>query len=229
MLKRVLISSVAILATAFCANATGVGGRPDGGPQRTYVDSYLTNIITNQRYLEAAISQAVQPIRLYDLDGDGLDQNDIDAVANSGRAQAVAMRMQQWVRYDLNLDGKITKKEVELTNRLMNGGRGGNGDGNLESFARADLNGDGVITWDELVNAQGDGPDNYARHLGRMGNVEGIMSLDQNGDGKVTVEEATNAVKAAFASFDQNGNGVLEQDELRKAIQSRNPNRGVPF
>lgn len=226
MLKRVLISSVAILATVFSANATG-SSQTEGRLRQSFIDKDLITVIASQKYLEAAISQAVQPIRLYDLDGDGLDQNDIDAVVNFGKAQAAAMRMQQWMPYDLNLDGKITRKEVEIADRIQNSGRGNNGE-RSDNFARTDLNQDGVITWDELVNVPANVSANYVPN-NRFRNFGAILAFDQNGDGKVTVEEATSIIKSAFAKFDQNGNGVIDGDEMLKAMQARSSDREVPF
>lgn len=196
-------------------------------------DSYLLNIVQQNRYIEAAVSAAVRPIRFYDIDGDGLDQADLDNVTNAARAQVAAMRMQQWARYDLNGDGKITRKEVEIIERLQNSnsGRGSNGEGNRNGFDRADIDGDDVITMDELRAVDGSELHGHMNSFGGSANIGGVMDLDKDKDGKVTVDEATEAVKTTFARFDTNGDGVIDTKEIAaayNAVQNRRPIRNLP-
>lgn len=232
MLKNIILSSSIILATVGAAQAL-TPAFPDGRPMSQVVDkdSYLLNIVQQNRYIEAAISSAVRPIRLYDIGGDGLDQADLDNVMNAARARVTAARIQQWMPYDLNGDGKITRKEVEITERLQNsGGRGSNGASRVNGFEQADIDGDGVITLEELRTVEGG---EHRAHMHAFGNLDtgGVMGLDANGNGKVTIEEATEAVKATFARFDTNGDGYIDAKEMSAAyaaVQNRRP-RGQNF
>ena len=229
MLKNIILSSSIILATVGAAQAL-TPAFPDGRPMSQVVDkeSYLLNIVQQNRYIEAAISSAVRPIRLYDIDGDGLDQADLENVMNAARARVTAVRIQQWMPYDLNGDSKITRKEVEILERLQS--ERGSNRGHASEFDKADIDGDGTITLDELRSVDGG---EFRAHMHAFGNVDtgGAMGLDANGDGKVTIEEATEAVKATFARFDTNGDGYIDAKEMSAAyaaVQNRRP-RGQNF
>lgn len=213
MYKVFLISSAVILSAVFSSNAASPRG-PIQNESR--IDNILINSIRARRYLEAVISDAVQPIRLYDFNGDGLDQEEIDNVKNTEIANSVAMQMQFWTRFDLNLDGKITEKEIQIVDRIKNNSRPSV---QRDALLRADLNKDGAISLEEVYGSRFANVRNIVQ---QHQNLENILNYDQNGDGKVTVDEVTTYVKEFFSKIDTNSNGLIDAEEFRQNLLRTN-------
>jgi len=213
MYKVFLISSAVILSAVFSSNAASPRG-PIQNESR--IDNILINSIRARRYLEAVISDAVQPIRLYDFNGDGLDQEEIDNVKNIEIANSVAMQMQFWTRFDLNLDGKITEKEIQIVDRIKNNSRPSV---QRDALLRADLNKDGAISLEEVYGSRFANVRNIVQ---QHQNLENILNYDQNGDGKVTVDEVTTYVKEFFSKIDTNSNGLIDAEEFRQNLLRTN-------
>lgn len=137
-------------------------------------------------------------------------------------------------KYDLDLDGKVTREEAEKAAGQMIG-QPVLQDKNVEirmtadldkqkSFfvgriMRLDLNKDGVVTTEEVLSPQqaldpatGASRESFAEFL----------FLDADGDGRVTLKEAEMGVVQAFRFFDADGDGKLsaqEKEAVRTAMR----------
>jgi hypothetical protein len=95
--------------------------------------------------------------------------------------------------YDTNMNGEVTKEEMEA--------------GLAKEFAAADRNGDGVL----------DLPEMQAENQRRFdANQSGFSPLiDWNRDGKLDRTEFSTTMRSLFAEMDDDQNGVLAGQELR--------------
>lgn len=95
--------------------------------------------------------------------------------------------------YDTNMNGEVTKDEMEA--------------GLAKEFAAADGNGDGVLDLPEMQ------AENQRRFNANQSGFSPV--IDWNRDGKVDKAEFSTTMRSLFAEMDTNQNGVLAGDELR--------------
>jgi hypothetical protein len=95
--------------------------------------------------------------------------------------------------YDTNMNGEVTKDEMEA--------------GLAKEFAAADRNGDGVLDLPEMQ------AENQRRFNANQSGFSPV--IDWNRDGKVDKAEFSTTMRSLFAEMDTNQNGVLSGDELR--------------
>jgi alpha-tubulin suppressor-like RCC1 family protein/Ca2+-binding EF-hand superfamily protein len=165
-------------------------------------------------YPEDFVGQALQIIRRYARDKQSLYKEDIDAWAKKTSDAESRERVQKIIRFDRNLDGKVSRQEVVET--LTNQFEGRHPElitRHIDDIMAADTNGDGVVTIAEMA-AYDPHKNNSSTRLRASLNPESIFALDPNHDGKLTLNEMEKLAWKAFKTMDFDGDGILSSSEL---------------
>ena len=161
--------------------------------------------------IERMASYVAQVFQQIDVNGDGLEQQEIDRAIQKVNAQRRSQIISQYLRYDLDGNFEITADEVvsAALDRGLTASQTGEGTNRakrrqeeaLKKIMRDDQNGDGVITLDELKTVKID-TERRDRSLSHVGIAQALLAFDQTGDGRVTQIEAFAALSQAFANDD---------------------------
>jgi hypothetical protein len=183
--------------------------------------------------IEKAVAEALQPIRAYDIDGDGLDAGDVDTAEAIALARQRSPLLARYLYFDLDGDLKFTEREVRTT---MRGDFHGRSDSEVAQVIAqimvVDRNHDDVVSLDEIYAAAVlEWHDQTTFRQLRQ-----LLAADPDSDGRVTLAEIEALVRAALGSVDANGDGVIdeaeyarkEQDILRAHVAAFNPDCRLP-
>jgi hypothetical protein len=168
------------------------------------VESYLEGIMNTMR-TEGGPEQV-------------LDTQKADAFKQDAINREVFERRGTIVKFDANLDGKITIEDLRAGFRMEN--QSGE---NLEkevqkSLTDYDVNKDGIITFDE-INEQL--PKNakirWEQSDWRRRMIPDLVALSPGHDGRITAAELEALARKAFRTVDKDNNGLISPDELKVA------------
>ncbi|MGE3876661.1 MAG: EF-hand domain-containing protein, partial [Parvibaculaceae bacterium] len=161
--------------------------------------------------IDRMASYVAQVFQQIDVNGDGLEQQEIERATQKVNALRRAQIISQYLRYDLDGNFEITTEEVvsAALDRGLTASQTGEGTNRtkrryeeaLKKIMRDDQNGDGVITLDELKAVKID-TERRDRSLSQISIAQALLVFDQTGDGRVTQIEAFAAISQAFANDD---------------------------
>lgn len=222
----------------------------------------MTNIKTNivMLTLVAALPLSVSaqtipergpiPFAAYDQNGNGsISEKEFKAVraermaqkAASGRAMRNAGNEPSFTVFDVNNDGKLSKKELADGQAMMRSQRGqrngmggmrqGGGQGtgkNMPAFVDYDLNGDGVLKEKEFNQARSQRMAEKSKQglaMRNAGKAPPFAVIDLNNDGKVTQQEFAKHQTQRRAAMQGGKKGAIPVDdrefiEMPKEAQS---------
>jgi hypothetical protein len=171
--------------------------------------------LSNATY-EQVLAALTQPIRRLDINGDGLDRNEILAADGIGAALRRSLRVALFLRADFNNDQRVTRAEYDLAIR-----NDASFQGRDASFDAADLNHDGVLDWPEITTSP---PTPYPVNLHEASTryFAQTLAIDPTPDTPFTIADATTVADGIFARLDTNGDHVLEANEL-EAVRNPQP------
>ena len=168
-----------------------------------------------------------------DIDGNGITQADYDAKKKMDDARNRSYKIRQWLTMDLDADGKVSKKEVEVFNRaratkpIYHQGiqltpTKEQSDLVLEQLVKksfkGDINNDDHIDFMEALEAAKKQP-RYKKKRYSYKNYYTYrvpLSLDADADGSVSKEEFSKAVDVMLKEIDKDENGELSSSEVRE-------------
>lgn len=124
---------------------------------------------------------------------DGLTRDGIAAHVALERASARAGAMRRFLAMDLDADGVVQRKELQVVQQAASAGTRGRME---RQFAAADGDGDGSVSAEEIA------ADGKAAGLRALGEEEearlyAALELDANGDGALTADELRGAMARA--------------------------------
>jgi len=170
------------------------------------------------------VERMLQELRQADVNGDGLDQDDLSLAQEVERAQARAGALSRAMGFDLDGDGTVTQDEVARVAAYQS--RRNNAtqeklqkfvDGMVKQVMAADRDGDGKLTIAELLQP-GDAEASSNRRSARSA---GLLELDLDGDGRVTESEVTEIAQRSFRAVDYDGDGTLSNEETKLLAPAR--------
>jgi Ca2+-binding EF-hand superfamily protein len=174
--------------------------------------------------LDKFLTLARAQFRLADVDGDGeISLADLDRNKAMTAATARAAVIAEYLRYDLDGDGVITRDEIAsvetyaaqrgFTTRDTDIALRQRVEERVALRMRADLNGDGRIEWSELMA--------YVERTTPVGAaplepiIRSLLSFDEDGDGRTSLVEFEHGIERLFRSIDTDGDGVISQEEFK--------------
>ncbi|TIX51142.1 hypothetical protein [Alteraurantiacibacter aquimixticola] len=187
------------------------------GEDNTYAYDPAALLVANVRRSssqEAHLNTLLESFREVDSDGNGLDRDDVArleermlARVREQHAQTLARVEQEFMRYDTDGDGGVTKAEMLAAIEYEQSGRA---DVDRE-FERRDADGDGRLALAEVAPRGG-------------AQAEQFAAIDTDGDAYLSKEELHAALAArnsrrdppdfAFERLDADGNGSLTIEEV---------------
>jgi Ca2+-binding EF-hand superfamily protein len=165
-----------------------------------------------------------------DKTGQGISKDDVDLTNMITQANARALSMQKWLRYDLDGNGSVTQDELEALSKQPLRANITNArirniqikptaeqsemilDRIKENADFPDENNDGTITLEEMLKAAGKSSTKTNPVLARFNRTIG-PKFDANKDGVVQKEEYLKIMRDTFVRFDKNKNDILERRE----------------
>jgi Ca2+-binding EF-hand superfamily protein len=156
---------------------------------------------------EGVIARLSDPIRINDVDGNGLDSAEIDLISQVRTARERANQLLRFLAFDLNNDRQVSREEVDRVDRTSIGG-GADPRQVLALFDATDINRDQILDWDEMGAPRNNGDTSYERTL------QTIVSFDPTSATPFTLEDAKTLADQLFAKLDADRNGVLDRTEL---------------
>lgn len=194
------------------------------GPSLDQSAAYtLGQIIRTESKIDAIGKRMAGWLRTFDIDGGGVSESDFVRAGQIKAAEARSRLLRQWTNKDLDVDGRVTRAELEAfhirTARKPLKSGGIEVDPTPEQVRQlldklvsvdliADSDGDGIVTFAEAL-AQAEkrrGRSNNSRRLN-------ISMYDDDGDGTITEDEFTRLIGRFLIAFDGDGNGALSGDE----------------
>ena len=166
-------------------------------------------------------------LRMWDRNGDGLDQEDLAIAEKQATAMARAVRVGEFLRFDGDGDGKVTRDEIVSRLRAERKRDDQALDRQIDEVMRADSNGDGVIDFEEMrLDAAG----REAMWAVLPARVRELFALDPNDDGRLEAEELRVILSRAFAMIDRNRNSIIDDDEAEtyQAFMKESRRTGMP-
>lgn len=157
---------------------------------------------------EDVLAAVTRPIRLYDLNGDGLSADELDLVDQVRAAQMRAQTVQRFLFADLNNDRQVTREEFNAATRVGTSFRS-----QPKAFEDADTDGNGILSWDEMTSAPGGMSTNYDQ-MQRQRVMAITLDIDPTPDTNFTIADAKTAADNIMAAFDTNHDGVLDSSEV---------------
>lgn len=202
------------ICLVLAASAVAAPAKADSGNTSALLTAVLK--LQQQRSTstyEGILAALTQPIRLYDLAGDGLTASDLDVVDQYRATRLRGQRLALFLSRDLNNDRQVSREELDLTARL--GLADGSGADLLQlRFDQLDLDHNGILSWDEMSAAPSIGG-------GRPSDTTAIRAVtidaDPTPNTPFTIEDAHTIVDQLFAIYDTDKNSVLDPSELRAA------------
>jgi uncharacterized protein YbjQ (UPF0145 family) len=183
--------------------------------------------------IDKAVAEALQPIRTYDIDGDGLDAADVNTAEAIALARQRSPLLARYLYFDLDGDLEFTEREVRTT---MRGDFHGRSDSEVAQVIAqimvVDRNHDDVVSLGEIYAAAAlDWHDQTTFRQLRQ-----LLAADPDGNGRVTLGEIEGLVRAALGGVDANGNGLIDEAEyaakeleiLRAHVAAFNPDCRLP-
>jgi hypothetical protein len=169
-------------------------------------EEYLLARIGAGRTLEDYLVQIMRTLREYDAADDGLDEADLRRAALIEKAAYRGQAIGTVLRYDLNGDMIVTRKEIETAMVDRQDGRRPESDQLLDRY---DADQNGSISLKEVASRPPERADGSAMlQAGRL-----LLALDPNKDGLLTAQELRAIGEQAFARIDRDGNGTISKEE----------------
>jgi Ca2+-binding EF-hand superfamily protein len=149
-------------------------------------------------------------------DGQRVTQADRELAGKMARTEARAQALQQWLRFDVNGDGRITRETYRALLRKQHGQNTASAaqvDQMVTQAFKDDRDNDGVLTFDEIRQAA---DQRFQQtHAGVDYRVRITLDFDTDHDGIVTIEEFNAAVAEVFAELDADHDGEISEQEAR--------------
>ena len=159
---------------------------------------------------EQVLAAITRPIRLYDIDGNGLTREELDAAGNIAVARQRAERAGRLLVADLNNDQRITREEYMLTARSTPS----LGQTPDTAFDLVDTNKDGVLDWQEITTLPTpNAPTSMQATVDRW--VAVTFGIDPTPTTPFTLDDAAAVTDGLFAAIDTDKDNVLEASEIR--------------
>lgn len=175
----------------------------------SYKEQYISNILAN--------------IRQYGRTKMAIDAEDVKGFMERDARQRRISKINEFVRYDLDFNGEVTRDEIEDAIKAEYANYSGFGEYRtyddtrtsrvMTEFLKFDVNGDQVVTYQEI----GSSPFVSNQTTVRNSPITDLLALDPNSDGVLTLDELKNLAERAFATLDSDGDGIISQSE-RKAF-----------
>jgi len=215
--------ALVFLATGASAGSDAIGQDPtDKIPAKVLLDR-----ISGTR--NAYIAAAMQPFWRSAGQDLVLDRGDIEIAKQRDNALFRIMQLTNILKYDLDGDGKVTRREIDDTFRGDLSYSPDRAEKLFQSFAPFDLNGDGAISIEEILAGSKQQKDtgNIRRSRSKTRQLNDMLALDPNGDGRLTSKELERLLRAAYAAFDRDDNGVLSAEEAKRLQNAKRDKRKI--
>ena len=173
----------------------------------------MTRILSSGRApasYEEIVAQLGRPIRIYDRNGDGLTEAELDL---ADAVMAANLRTQMVMRFlpaDLDDDHQVTREEFDTAVRVGERNMGGG------SFEETDLNTDGVLSWEEMSQLRRPQRNSQKAEL-----LTTSLEIDPTPETPFELADVTTLVDALFAAADRNGDKLIDATERKAVLESR--------
>lgn len=158
---------------------------------------------------EEIVAELGRVVRLYDVNGDGVSDEELDVADAQTAARLRAQLAMQFLSADFDNDLRITREEMMALARI------GNGDYPGERFEALDQNADGVIDWSEISA--------FAAASERIVQKERLrrtsLDIDPTPSTPFTLADATALADQLFAAADVNSDRLIDSGERREATE----------
>lgn len=218
-MKKIFLVTVAALLVTTPAYTQNKGDKYLGVQE---IPAALQQFINGgeARYPEKLKSNLIGIIRENGQDPNFLDADDIKNAEEKKLQERRKRQVQELIVHDGNLDGQLTRTEVEESLRERRDqspsvDQERNIKNQISKIFAADKDNDGVITLIEM-GAFDEGKSN--RESTRLSGLKEILALDPDKDGKLTVVEMEIFATKIFNTLDEDGNGIASPEEI-KALQ----------
>lgn len=214
-----------VLLSAFPNISPARAEQPERYNSPSDIPAVLIKILGRANYEEQYVSQALAIIRKNASDHVSLTATDLKAVKEKQVKEQRQRQVQKFMRYDTDVDGKVTRDEVEQSFSSSGNSNQKYRDRAIKNVMQADLDEDDVLTREEIVKfADQELEKKAARYNRRENQTENVLALDPNNDNKLTIDELKGLTIKAYRTIDSDGDGVLSEGE-RKIIQEINMER----
>jgi hypothetical protein len=215
------------LFLVFLSNAMIAHARtPSGG--YFWFDSWLEFYVRKGDSVEKVRASLRHIHSSIDFNGGGVSAADVLIQEQTNAARLRAAQLREWLHQDLNGDGVVTRRELEIyfprkegrsysqmsigetrspTERIRRQNYA------IRQALKFDRNNDGVVALDEALDWVKKNPNRIWASKSRVSYAI-PMSLDRNADGTVSIEEFDAALNAAIARLDKDGNGEFSSNEI---------------
>jgi Ca2+-binding EF-hand superfamily protein len=225
---RILFIIGIVLLSTFPNISPAQAEQPEVYDSPSDIPDALMRMLRMANYEEQYVFQALATIRQNAADYVSLSASDLKVVEEKKVQGQRQRQVQSLMRYDTDVDGKITRDEVEQSLSSSRHSKQTYKEDAINKTMQADLDKDDVLTREEIVKFA----DQELKELSkkykkynRQGNqLEDILDLDPNNDKKLTVDELKSLAIKAFRTVDSDGNGILSEDE-KKIVQEINNER----
>jgi hypothetical protein len=189
-----------------------------------YIESFGDD--SNSTFLDA-LSRVFMEL---DTDGNGITAENIDFFSRVQTAELRSNYVSQWLRFDLDGDLKVSRKEVEDGTTRRFGRRQGaltesqrqrvakEMEQQIDKIFAADADHNGLIEGAELYQPQDQRERNYRGRLGAVPFALALLKADPDGDGKVTQAEASQIAAQSLDGIDAEIIKRAEQREGNRAL-----------
>jgi|GEM_PF-6085030 len=175
---------------------------------------------------EQVIGAWSRPVRVFDINANGLEPAELAVDGQIQLARIRALRLVSFLSADLNNDQRVTRQEYDIVARASESG----GLPMQSRFEDADSNGDGVLDWAEMSTFPADQAAMLRSSSTSSAQLATILlAADPTPTTPLTLDDVKTQVDQVFGLLDKNGDHVLEADEvaaLRPAPQRRTPPMG---
>lgn len=182
------------------------------------IPSVLMEALPRKSYKEEFVYQVLRYIRQNAEDNKSLSQSDIVRLNEKHLKEARLRKVQEYMRYDANLDGEVSRQEIQ--DYFANSKRQTNQkyiDQSLKKLMAADYDQSGVVTRDEIVKSADQDKNKYSSRS-NLTRLEKLIRLDPNSDGKLTINELNSLAEKAFNTIDLDNDGIISTEESQAVI-----------